>query len=74
MKNELSPIDKVIVKTIRNKKEGISTYKLAKETKLSWSTVNSHCYKLKAFDILDMSSKTTPFGQKKMMWSMKKKR
>ncbi|MBN2014253.1 MAG: hypothetical protein JW778_03645 [Candidatus Altiarchaeota archaeon] len=72
MKNELSPIDKVIVNTIRGKKKPVSTYKLAKETKLSWSTVNSHCYKLKSFGVLDMLSKETPFGQKKMLWNVRK--
>lgn len=73
MKNELSPIDKVIISKIKGAKKPLSTYKLAKETKLSWSTVNSHCYKLKSFGMLDMISKTTPFGQKKMLWNVKKK-
>lgn len=73
MKNELSPIDKVIVNVIKGERKPVSTYKLAKETKLSWSTVNSHCYKLKSFGILEMSSKKTPFGQKKMLWNVKKK-
>jgi len=74
MKKELSPIDNVIVKTIKGARKPISTYKLAKETTLSWSTVNSHCYKLKSFGILDMISKRTPFGQKKMLWHVVKKR
>ncbi len=74
MKKELSPIDDAIVKTIKGARKPISTYKLAKETKLSWSTVNSHCYKLKSFGILDMMSKRTPFGQKKMLWSVVKRR
>jgi len=74
MKKELSPIDNVIVKTIKGARKSVSTYKLAKETKLSWSTVNSHCYKLKSFGVLDMTSKRTPFGQKKMLWSIAKKR
>ncbi len=73
MKNELSPIDGVIVKVIKGARRPVSTYKLAKETKLSWSTVNSHCYKLKSFGILDMTSNRTPFGQKKMLWTVAKK-
>jgi len=36
MKKELSPIDNVIVKTIKGARKSVSTYKLAKETKLSW--------------------------------------
>lgn len=70
---ELSPIDKALVDMIRGEKKPVSTYKLAKETKLSWSTVNSHCYKLKAFGILDMSSNKSRFGQKKLLWYVKKK-
>ena len=73
MEKELSPIDKVIVEMIRGEKKPVSTYKLAKETKLSWSTDNSHCYKLKSFGILDMASLKTPFGQKKMLWHVKRK-
>lgn len=74
METELSPIDNVIIRIIKGSKKPVSTYKLAKVTKLSWSTVNSHCYKLKSFGILDMTSKKTPFGQKKMLWSIGKKR
>jgi predicted transcriptional regulator len=74
MKNELTAIDNEIIRRIKSARKPVSTYKLAKETKLSWSTVNSHCYKLKSFGVLDMISKRTPFGQKKMLWSVVKKR
>ncbi len=74
MKKDLSPIDNIIVKVIKGSKKPVSTYKLAKVTKLSWSTVNSHCYKLMSFGILDMATKRTPFGQKTMLWNVAKKR
>jgi Mn-dependent DtxR family transcriptional regulator len=74
MDKDLTPIDKVIVEMIRGEKKPVSTYKLAKETKLSWSTVNSHCYKLKSFGILDMASHSSPFGRKKLLWNVRRKK
>jgi predicted transcriptional regulator len=73
MKGEsLSPIDKLIVNTLKSVKKPQSTYRIAKDAELSWSTVNSHCYKLKSMGYLDSKVQTSKFGGKTLFWKIKK--
>ncbi|HEX54942.1 MAG: hypothetical protein DRO95_02035 [Candidatus Altiarchaeales archaeon] len=70
-KTELTPIDRLIVRVIKSNKKPMSTYRISKKAKLSWSTINSHCYKLMSFGILDSRIVKTKFGQKKIFWKLK---
>lgn len=64
----LDEIDKLIIDTLKKHKK-LTTYQLAKQTKLSWSTVNSHCYKLKSMDAVDGKMEPARVGsRKKVIW------
>ncbi len=67
------PVGEVIVKLLRESKTPLSTYELAKKSKISWSTANTHCYKLKDVGIVDGKLETADIGaSKKMLWWLKK--
>ena len=54
-----------------NPKNSLSTYTIAKEVGLSWSTANIHCYKLKGEGKIDGKVEHAKVGaNKKMMWWM----
>ena len=69
-RDAMSPIDRLIVITLKSNEKPLSTYKLAKEANVSWSTVNAHCYKLKSMGLVDRRSTKSHFGQKKIFWSL----
>lgn len=65
----LDEIDKFMLETLSKSKKPISTYQLAKKTKLSWSTINSHCYKLKSLSAVDGRVEPARIGsRKKVLW------
>ncbi len=65
----LDEIDKLILDILKKNKQ-LTTYKLAKKAKLSWSTVNSHCYKLKSLNKADGKAEPARVGsRKKVIWS-----
>jgi len=68
---EIDRIDELILELLRESSKPMSTYKIAKEAKLTWLTVITHCYKLKSFDLLEEKTTISPFGQKKVMWKLK---
>lgn len=67
---EIDRIDELVIELLRKSEKPMSTYKIAKEAKLAWSTVNIHCYKLKSLGMLDEQTITTPIGQKKVIWKL----
>jgi len=67
---EIDRIDELILELLRKSEKPMSTYKIAKEAKLAWSTVNIHCYKLKSFDLLEEKTTISPIGRKKVMWKL----
>jgi DNA-binding transcriptional regulator YhcF (GntR family) len=69
----LDRIDEAIINILKKSKELLSVYKIAKEIKLAWSTVNTHCYKLKSYNILEERTITSKFGGKKTFWGLKAK-
>ncbi len=61
--------DKEIIKHLKKSPEPLSTYQIAKDLKISWSTANSHCFKLKSFGKIEGEFKESKFGQgMKMVW------
>ena len=76
MKEEinLSPIDKSIINVLRKENKPLTTYKIAKKSKISWSAVNLHCYKLKSQGVLDFKVYTSPYGQKKVVWELEERK
>lgn len=73
MKNELGEIDRLILNAVKEAKNPISTYDVAKKTGISWSTASSHCYKLMAFGILESKSEKSRAGVgHKIMWNVLK--
>ncbi len=61
--------DKEIIKLLKKSPEPLSTYQIAKDLKISWSTANSHCFKLKSFGKIEGEFKESKFGQgMKMVW------
>ncbi|OYT27177.1 MAG: hypothetical protein B6U97_02215 [Candidatus Altiarchaeales archaeon ex4484_96] len=64
----LSAVDKLILNVLDKSKRPLSTYQIGKRTKVSWSTANTHCYKLKALGKVDMEVVNNHLGQSKMLW------
>jgi len=73
MDEDLMGIDRAILDAIRGSKQPLSTYGIAKDVRVSWSTVNTHCYKLKSMGILSEQRQQSRFGQSKMLWHLKAK-
>ena len=73
MNEDLLEIDKAILDTITSSKAPLSTYGIAKGARVSWSTVNTHLYKLKSMGILSEQKEQSRFGQRKILWQLKKK-
>lgn len=49
--------------------EKLTTYEIAKRLKISWSTANLYCYKMKSFGIIKGEEIKAEIGEgKKMMW------
>lgn len=70
---DIDRIDELIVEVLGKSEKPISTYKLAKDAKLAWSTINIHCYKLKSMGLIEEKTVTSPVGQKKVMWKLSAK-
>ncbi|MCK5299587.1 MAG: HTH domain-containing protein [Candidatus Aenigmarchaeota archaeon] len=69
----LDEIDQLVLKKLEEGKEPISTYKLAKITNISWSTINIHCYKLEAMGKIKSRLETKQIGsRKKRVWNLVK--
>jgi predicted transcriptional regulator len=68
----LSNVDKKILRVIKNSKKPLSTYRIAKEAKVMWSTANSHCYKLKSMNLINNKLESSKFGSgEKVVWWIK---
>ncbi len=70
MDENMSAVDRLIVNTLDKSKRPLSTYQIGKRTKVSWSTANTHCYKLKALNRVDMEVIHNHLGQTKTLWSL----
>ena len=69
MRDMIDEIDELIELTLKKNAEPLSTYQLAKDTGLSWSTINAHCYKLKSMNIVKGKLEVAKIGQrKKLIW------
>ncbi len=63
------PVGTVIQKVLKESKTPISTYEIAKLSKISWSTANTHCYKLKDMGLIDGKLEIAKVGAaRKMLW------
>jgi Mn-dependent DtxR family transcriptional regulator len=67
---DVDRIDELIIELLRESEKPMSTYKIAKEAKIAWSTVNIHCYKLKSIKLLEEKTTISPIGQKKVTWKL----
>lgn len=66
------PVGEVILKTLKDNKEPLSTYEIAKKIGISWSTANTHCYKLKDEGKIKGELKRAEVGAgRKMLWFLK---
>jgi predicted transcriptional regulator len=63
-------VDKLIKDILRKEKQ-LSTYEIAKKIGISWSTANSHCYKLRSFGIVDCKNEETKVGVMRVIWWLK---
>ncbi len=74
MKHENISIDALTERILKTSKEPLSTYQIAKQVKISWSTANIHCYKLKSEGKIDGKMEKAEVGSgKKMIWWIGKK-
>lgn len=61
--------DEDIIKLLKRVSTPLSTYQIAKALKISWSTANLHCYKLKLTGKIEGMPKESKFGLgEKMVW------
>ena len=66
------PVGDMILKLLKESSEPISTYEIAKKVGISWSTANTHCYKLKDAGKVDSKEIVQKIGAgKKVVWFMK---
>ena len=68
----ISAVDKLIVVALKKSNKPLSTYQIAKSANLSWSTANTHCYKLKSIGMLNMKRVRNHLGQTKVLWNLKR--
>lgn len=69
MREMMDEIDELIESTLKKAGNPLSTYQVAKDTGLSWSTINAHCYKLKSMGIIGGKLEVAKIGQrKKLLW------
>ncbi len=68
----LNKADELIRSLLKTSKRLLSTYEIAKEINVSWATANTHCYKLKAFGIIDGKNEEVKIGLKRIVWWIKK--
>ncbi len=66
------PVDESILKLLKESSEPVSTYEIAKKLGISWSTANTHCYKLKDAGKVDSKEIVPKIGAgKKIVWFLK---
>lgn len=63
-------LDSVIRNVLFKSKKPLSTYEIAKQTGVSWSTANMHCFKLKAQGVFKNKSESSIGRRKKVVWWM----
>ena len=62
-------VDELTIHVLKKTKKPLSTYELAKQVGISWSTANTHCYKLKAEGKIKGKLEEAKIGNsKKMLW------
>ncbi|OYT27174.1 MAG: hypothetical protein B6U97_02200 [Candidatus Altiarchaeales archaeon ex4484_96] len=66
--DHINAVDRLILLAMKRVNKPLSTYQIAKNANISWSTANTHCYKLKSIGVLDMKRVKNHFGQTKVMW------
>lgn len=65
-------VDDSILAVLKESREPLSTYELAKRLGVSWSTVNTHCYKLKDAGKIECTQILPKIGAgKKVVWFVK---
>ena len=64
----LNKVDELILDVIKKSDHHLSTYEISKIAKISWSTTNTHCYKLKSYGFIDGENKEVKIGMKRMIW------
>ena len=65
-------VDQITEKILKSSERPLSTYELAKQANISWSTANIHCYKLKAQGRIKGKLEAAKVGSgKKMLWWIK---
>ena len=71
---DVKDISKLITKLLTKNKERMTTYEIAHRVKVSWSTANIHCYKLKSEGKINGKLEKAEVGLgKKMVWWIGKK-
>jgi len=69
----MATVSEIILKILKEEGKPLSTYEIAKKANISWSTANTHCYKLKDEGKIDGKLETATIGSsRKMMWWLKK--
>ena len=64
----LGTVDELIQGILKESKKPLSTYELAKQANISWSTASTHCYKLRSFGIVDGKNEEVRIGIKRIVW------
>lgn len=73
MSKESISVDALTEQILARAERPLSTYEIAKMAKISWSTANVHCYKLKANGRLAAQEERADVGSgRKMLWSLTK--
>ena len=70
---KLDKVDKLVRDALKKSVQPISTYDIAKKLKVSWSTANIHCYKLKAYGYIDSKEDEVKIGVKRVVWWLRGK-
>ena len=64
----LDRVDECIMGVVSKSEKPLTIYKIAKESGISWATVNTHCYKLKSQGVLNDTAFESGPGRKSVFW------
>ena len=70
--HSLDKVDKLIKEFLKKSSRPVSTYDIAKKLNISWSTANTHCYKLMAYGVVEGKNEEVKIGVKRVVWWLAK--
>jgi predicted transcriptional regulator len=68
IQQNLDKVDRMIKDFLKKSSQPISTYDIAKRLNISWSTANTHCYRLMAYGVIASKNEEVRISVKRVVW------